>query len=474
MVLPFALFGQRNSPLLPEKFNIADYPRIAEELLTHLENHGYPFATVTLQSHDPEQGDFTPRIVIDSNLFVTFDSIVLKGDVKLSSGFLYPYLGLKRGKPYNEQLMRQVARKLEELPFATVVREPGVAFVKDKAYLYVYLDKRQTSRFDGYIGLVPVDERTGKVAVTGQLDLALQNLFHIGESILIDWNSSERHSQKLDISASFPFLFRTRFGIVSSFSLDKQDTSYLTLDFHAGVPYTFAVNSHIEPYFNLTSSSVLSPALAFPDNDTSYIDYRKTLYGVKVRYYRLDYLFNPRRGVDIGIDLSAGRRTLLPDRLSEEDGNNNIVTQQGSYRITGDVRGYIPIGRHWVIAPRLQGGSLLSGPHYDNELFKIAGVDHLRGFNPNDLCASTYLLYSAEVRFLFAKRSYTHLFFDGGVYEQHTEHHYLRDAPFGFGAGVHIAVRSGTFYLEYALGRQMRNPISLKRGLIHFGIKVDF
>ena len=137
MAASFGLFGQHNSPRIPEKFDLADYPRIAEELLTHLENHGYPFATVTLQSADPEQGDFTPRIVIDTNLFVTFDSIVLKGDVRLARGFLYPYLGLRRGKPYNEQQMRQVAAKLEELPFATVVREPGVAFVKDKAYLYV-------------------------------------------------------------------------------------------------------------------------------------------------------------------------------------------------------------------------------------------------------------------------------------------------------------------------------------------------
>ena len=474
MAVSFALFGQHNSPRIPEKFDLADYPRIAEELLTHLENHGYPFATVTLQSTDPEQGDFTPRIIIDTNLFVTFDSIVLKGDVRLARGFLYPYLGLRRGKPYNEQQMRQVAAKLEELPFATVVREPGVAFVKDKAYLYVYLDKRQTSRFDGYIGLVPVDERTGKVSVTGQLDLALQNLFHVGESILLEWNSSERHSQKLDLSVRFPFLFRTRFGIESSFRLDKQDTSYLTLDFHLGIPYAFAPNSHIEPYFNLTSSSVLSPALARLDCDTSYIDYRKTLYGVRFRFRKLDYLFNPRRGVDLGIDLSAGRRTLLPNRFMEEETYNNIIKQRASYRITGDLRGYIPIGRHWVIAPRLQGGSLLNGPHYDNELFKIAGVERLRGFNPNDLCASTYLLYSAEVRFLFAKRSYAHIFFDGGVYEQHTESRYLRDTPFGFGAGVNLAVRSGTFYLEYALGRQMKNPISLKRGLIHFGIKVDF
>lgn len=474
--LSTALWAQRNPPKIPAEIDMADYPRLASELLNYFESHGYPFASVTLQSTAPDSGDFTPRIVIDTNIFVTFDSIVVKGDVKLAKGFLYPYLGLKRGRPYDERLMRQVAAKLQELPFASYLQDPGVVFVKDKAYLYVFLDKRQTSRFDGYLGIVPVNERTGKVAISGQLDLALNNLFHVGESFLINWSSSERYSQKLDIAVRFPYLFRTRFGIEGTFRLDKQDTSYLTTDFHVGVPYTFVSNSYITPYFNLASSHVLNPDLIGSSGDTTYIDYRKTLYGLRLRFRKLDYLYNPRRGVDMGLDLSAGRRVIRVNRHVDPEYYDDMPMQRNSYRIAGEVRGYIPLGprKRWVIAPRTQAGSLLSGPHYENELLKIAGPGMIRGFNPNDLQATTYWIYSLEVRYLFAKRSYAHVFFDGGIYEQQLVGRYRHDAPFGFGAGVNLAVRSGTFYLEYALGRQMKNPISFKRGLIHFGVKVDF
>ena len=175
--------------------SISQYPERAESILRSLENHGYPFASVTLQTLDPDNGNMTPVIVIDSNIFVTFDSIVLKGDVKLSKNFLYPYLGLRKGMVYNEQLMRAVDANLEELPFATVAQPSGVSFVKDKAYLYIYLNARRTNQFDGYVGLVPADERTGKVAVQGDLSLALQNILHQGESIGLHWYSSERKSQ---------------------------------------------------------------------------------------------------------------------------------------------------------------------------------------------------------------------------------------------------------------------------------------
>lgn len=466
------LFAQRNPPKIPDSIQLESYPQLAEDLLFYFENHGYPFATVSLQSTNPDAGDFTPRIVIDTNLFVTFDSIVIKGDVKLAPGFLYPYLGLKRGKPYQEQLMRQARQKLEELPYATVLRDADVSFVKDKAYLYVYLDKRQASRFDGYLGIVPTDERTGKISFHGELDLALRNLFHLGESILIDWNGYGRRSQKLNLSVRFPYLFRTRFGVNGVFSLDKQDTSYTTVSLQAGIPYSFINNSYIEPYFNFENSTVLHSEAPSAGNENLYASYRKTLYGLRMRYRKLDYLYNPRRGFDISADLSAGSRLLRATGNESDYGTESHAT--GSYRLTGDVRGYIPLGKRWVLVPRTQAGSLLSGPHGENELFKIAGVDFIRGFNPNELIASTYWLYSMEVRLIFAKKSFVHLFFDGGIYEQQLTGRYLHDAPFGFGAGVNIAVRSGTFYLEYALGQQMKNPISLKRGIIHFGVKVDF
>lgn len=461
-------------PQTPYTGPVSDYPARAEAILRQLENHGYPFATVSLQTADPENGDMRPIIIIDSNIFVTFDSIVLKGDVKLSKNFLYPYLGLRKNMAYNEALMQAVDQKLQELPFATVVQPSGVSFVKDKAYLYIYLNNRRTNQFDGYLGLVPADEKTGKIGISGDLSLALQNILHQGESISLHWYSSERQSQHLDLSVKFPYLFRTRFGVEGSFLLDKKDTSYLNLNYHVGLPYAFLNNSYIKPYFDYTSSSVLSPTLLQFDSDSSLIDFRKTLYGIKVHYRKLDYLFNPRKGMDMWADLSVGRRKIIPNPKVEAHFYDNLTLQKTTYRVRGAIRGYIPIGKHFVITPQTQAGSLLAGPHYFNELFKIGGPGFIRGFNPNDIYASTYLLYSAEFRYLFGKNSFANLFFDGGVYEQQMDNRYLFDTPFGFGAGVHLAVKSGVFYLEYALGQQLGNPISFKTGKIHFGIQVEF
>lgn len=453
---------------------LSEYPARAESILRNLENHGYPFATVTLRANNPENGDMTPIIVIDSNIFVSFDSIVLKGDVKLSKNFLYPYLGLRKGTPYNEQVMRAVDRKLEELPFATVAQPSGVAFVEDKAYLYVYLNHRRTNQFDGYIGLVPADEKTGKVSVQGDLSLALQNILHQGESLSLHWYSSERRSQHLDLAVRFPYLFRTRFGVEGTFLLDKKDTSYLNLNYHIGIPYAFVNNSYIEPYFDYTGSTILNPALLQFDNDSSFIDFRKTLYGLKLHYRKLDYLFNPRQGVDVWADLSAGRRKIIRNSHVDASFYDNLLLQKTTYRLCGSIQGYIPIWKHFTLSPHIQSGSLLAGPHYFNELFNLGGPGFIRGFNPNEIYASTYLLYSLEFRYLFGKRSFVNLFFDGGVYERQMENDYRFDTPFGFGAGVHLAVSSGIFYLEYALGRQLGNPISFKTGKIHFGINAMF
>ncbi len=461
-------------PNVPFKESLSEYPTRAEGIIRNLENHGYPFASVTLQASDPENGDMTPVIVIDSNIFVTFDSIVLKGDVKLSRNFLYPYLGLRKGTPYNEQLMRAVDGKLEELPFATVVQPSGVAFVKDKAYLYVYLNHRRTNQFDGYVGLVPADEKTGKVSVQGDLSLSLQNILRQGESLNLHWYSSERRSQHLDLAIKFPYLFRTRFGVEGTFLLDKKDTSYLNLNYHIGIPYAFLNNSYIEPYFDYTGSTILNPDLLQFGSDTSFIDFRKTLYGLKLHFRKLDYLFNPRKGVDIWADLSAGRRKIIQNSHVDASFYEDLTMQKTTYRLCGFVQGFIPIWKCFVLAPSLQGGSLLSGPHYFNELFNLGGPGRIRGFNPNDIYASTYMLYSLEFRYLFGKKSFANLFFDGGVYERQMENGYLFDTPFGFGAGVHLAVSSGIFYLEYALGRQLGNPISFKTGKIHFGIQVNF
>lgn len=457
-----------------QMLTLDNYPQTAEKIVQYLENHGYPFASVNLTTE--WENDTTPlyRMQIDRGHYTKLDSIVLKGNIKLSRNYLWPYLGLRRKAPYSEKTIQEIGKKLDAIPFATVIQPAGVSFEEDKTLLYVFLDKRQVNRFDGYIGFQPVNEQTGKLAVTGELSLALQNLFHLGESLSLEWRSSERHSQYLNLDAAFPFLFRTRFGIDGHFRLDKQDTTYLTLSYHIGIPYHFRHDSYLRPYINFTQSQLLNTSSLSSTADTSCMGHRSILYGLSLRVRQVDNPYQPRLGFELYADAAAGRRTLLPDQRNNEAVGSDLNLVKTSYRLMGGITGYIPIYKQLIIMLRTQAGSMLTGPHYLNEMFKIGGEGQIRGFTENELYASTYLLYSAELRYLFGRNSDVHLFFDGGTYEQQGYYNYLFDTPFGFGLGVNVGVRSGVFYFEYALPRQRNNPISLKTGKIHFGVKVSF
>ena len=463
------IIGRKNQVLTLE-----NYAASAEKIVQYLENHGYPFASVNLTTE--WENDTTPlyRMHIDRGRFSRIDSIVLKGNLKLRQSYLWPYLGFRKKAPYSEKAVLEVAKKLDAIPFATVIQPAGISFEDDKTLLYVFLDKRQVNRFDGYIGFQPVNELTGKLAITGELSLALQNIFRLGEQLSLEWRSSEKHSQYLNLDVAFPFLFRTRFGLDGHFRLDKQDTTYLTLNYHFGIPYHFRHDSYIRPYIDITQSQLLNTSATSSPADTSCMGHRNILYGLSLQITQVDYLYQPRRGFELYADAGAGRRTLLPDRHTDESELQNVPLVKTSYRLMGGITGYIPLYKQLVLMLRTQAGSMLAGPHYSNEMFKIGGEGKIRGFTENELYASTYLLYTAELRYLFGRNSDVHIFFDGGTYEQQGYYNYLLDTPFGFGLGVNVGVRSGVFYFEYALPRQRHNPISFKTGKIHFGVKVSF
>ena len=457
-----------------QTLTLDNYAESAEKIVQYMENHGYPFASVNLTTE--WENDTTPlyRMHIDRNRYTKIDSIVLKGNLKLSRSYLWPYLGLRRKAPYSEKTIQEVAKKLDAIPFATVIQPAGVSFEEDKTLLYVFLDKRQVNRFDGYIGFQPVNEQTGKLAITGELSLALQNIFRLGEQLSLEWHSSEKHSQYLNIDAAFPYLFRTRFGIDGHFRLDKQDTTYLTLNYHLGIPYHFRHDSYIRPYIDFTQSQLLNTSSTSSPADTSCMGHRNILYGLSLQVKQVDNPYQPRLGFELYADAAAGRRTLLPDRNTDESEFQNLNIVKTSYRLMGGITGHIPLYKQLVLMLRTQAGSMLGGPHYRNEMFKIGGEGQIRGFTENELFASTYLLYSSELRYLFGRNSDVHIFFDGGTYEQQGYYNYLVDTPFGFGLGVNVGVRSGVFYFEYALLKQQHNPISFKTGKIHFGVKVSF
>lgn len=455
--------------------SIADYPVVAEKIIAHYENNGFPFTQVFLDSLNLKEDQIDATLIIEQNQFIIFDSIILKGTAKLSYSYLYPYLGLRKNRPYNERIIQKIPQRMSELLYVTQVMPAGIEFVNEKAYLYLYLDKQRVNQFDGFIALVPVSEQTGKIAISGELKLALKNIFTLGESLNLEWKSPHRHSQYLNVRATFPYLFRTPFGVDGSFILDKTDTSYLNMNYLIGLQYSFAGNNYFKTYFDFTSSQTLSKELlSASSGDLTHADYGKNLYGIELMIRKLDYIYNPRKGFSIVVNGAAGKTTIKKSHIPDPEIYEGIDLERVRYRLLGDVKGYIPIWKNFILHLSGEVGAIFGKDNLESEIFKIGGFNSLRGFDENSIFASNYTIGLAEVRYLFNKNSYIHLFYNMAWYERKGITSYTRDLPWGFGAGIAFQTKAGIFSLVYALGKQFENPISLKTGKIHFGIALNF
>ena len=454
--------------------SIDKYYTLTQKTLNHLENNGYPFASIYLDNIIERNDTVFANLMVDKNLRCFFDTIVIRGNLKVSKNYLKAYLNFKNKKNYNEAIVKQIPKLIKELPFADETQSSNIEFTEEKATLYLFLNKKRVNQFDGYIGLAPVSDLTGKIAVSGELNLRLMNLFTIGENIDLQWRATERFSQFLELKAAFPYLFGTPLGVDGRLMLDKKDTTYLNMNYVIGLNYSFKGSNFVRVYFDYATSNILNNKLFENKKNLSYLDFKKTMYGFAFRFRQLDFIYNPRKGYNLDLNVAVGTRKITENHKANYNFYDDVELTTVRYRAFGKIRGYLPLHKRWVLVLGAEGGGLFGKQHLVNELFRIGGMNSLQGFDDLSIRASSYGTGLVELRFIMAKIAYLNAFFNGAWYEQRITAHYKRDTPFGFGAGIAFTTKAGLFYLSYALGKQLENPVSFKTGKIHFGLAVQF
>jgi hypothetical protein len=458
-----------------KSFSISDIFSYNDVIVNKLWNTGYPFATTKINELTPNDSGYTATISVEKSHFILLDSIIVAGNLKLGKSFLYGYLGLKRKKPYNESAMKQVPSRLQELIFADMLQPPGISFSDKEAALYIYANKQKTNQFDGFMGVVPKDEISGKILLTGSLTLDLYNVFTVGENMRFNWRRVQVLSQDLDIYMDFPYLFYSSFGIDGAFALEKKDTSYINMNFSLGVRYYLQQRNYVRAYYqfknaHLINNSSLEYLMQLPDN----IDYNSHLYGLEIVFSKLDYLFNPRKGYAFSFRTAIGQRNIIKNNKIADSLYNAINLSSMQLQSLGTLDIYIPIKSKWVWYIAFKAGHIQAYQLFENEIFRLGGLKTIRGFDQQSIYASTYGIINNELRFLFGKKSYLQAFFDAAWYECKLNGGYRSDMPFGFGVGISFDTKAGIFAFNYALGKQLNNPIRFDSGKITFGYTALF
>jgi outer membrane protein assembly factor BamA len=274
---------------------------------------------------------------------------------------------------------------------------------------------------------------------------------------------------------AYPFFLNTPLGIEADFKLFRRDTTFIDLISRLGVNYTLRRGEFVRLFIENKSSNLLSRNRFINQTNNElppFGDIRLNLFGVGYRLNRLDYRFNPRKGLMVESSFAVGRKRLQKIAALEElqpnlykDVKLNTIQYNGDLSLSY----FLALGGRSTLLMRNQSATTFSENLYRNELLRIGGLKLLRGFDEESINVSTYSIFTLEYRFLLDQNSFFSLFSDGGYYESNSIGEYVSDTPWGIGAGISFETAAGIFTFNYAIGRQFNNPFDIRAAKIHFG-----
>jgi len=441
-----------------------------ERILRVHENNGYPFASTYISQIQMDGPVISGNLHVKDNGQFLIDTFHIKGEARIAPAYLEKLTAVETGDVYREDRIRNISNRIRETTFLEEIRPYELEYFGGKVDVYTYLKKARANQFNGIVGILPNNEQTGKLLVTGDLHLSLVNPFGKGERFYIAWRSLQPLSQELDMSISWPYLFGSSIGIGVDFALFKQDTSFFSVNPVLDLKFFMGGTNYFHAFFDYFNSSLISTwglenAVVLPPN----ADVTSSLYGLGIQFNNLDYYFNPRQGWDIRSRLGIGSKKVRRNPALPEQVYESVRETSTQMKGTAEVRFFQSLGGRFTLHLGSRTGYIRNDDLFANELFRLGGIRTLRGVDEHSIFASFYSLGTLETRFLFEQNSSVFLFVDGGYYEQSLADDFEADYPLGFGAGINMQTRAGIFSLNYALGKQFDNPINVGNAKIHIG-----
>lgn len=454
----------RNSPFSFESLEV-----LFKKILIETQNSGYPFAAVRLDSINQQERAISAVIDLQLGPFITFDTVQVTGNSGTLPLYLNRVLKIAPGTAFSQKKVDQSVKNLKNLPSLQLVSDPELSFQNQSAILYLPVNDRRINTVDGIIGILPNETSKNRILVTGEFSLALFNVWGRGRNYALNWQRINEYSQSLAISAEEPMLLGSSLDLEASYHLLKEDTTFINRDFRIGLGYRINPDIYIA-FFSRRQSGDLLAVSQFAGAETlpDVADFRYNNYGIDLILDKRDDAFWPRRGVRTQAETGIGNKKLiqntgLPSALYRELEMNSL-----QYYLTLDVEKHVYLRPEFGLMAGMRLGEMAGRRLLLNDLYRLGGLNSLRGFNQNFFFANRYFYASFEPRYYFDNRSYFLLFTDFGSLQNKVGQGGW-EYPFSFGGGLSLESSGGVFHFIYAMGKSNTQALGFNFSKIHFG-----
>jgi outer membrane protein assembly factor BamA len=465
-------------------FNVTQLEYFKERILNYYEKNGYPFAAVFLDSIVIEQNAMNAALNISKGPLYHVDSISIKGNAKISNSFLQHHLGIPQGSIYNKEKLEQVSKRILELPYLQEQQPSELMMLGTGSILNIYLQPKRSSQVNFLIGFLPGNPETGKLQLTGDVNLNLKNTLAMGETILLNWQQLQLKSPRLNIGFQQPYIFKSPFGIDFLFEIFKKDSAFIQLNTQLGIQYLLSANQSGKLFVQKQNTFLLASGV-----DTNFVKATKSLpfnidvgavnVGIDYDFNNTNYRFNPKTGNEIKLVATVGVKTISRnnDILNLTDPAFNYASLYDTlklkayqFRVKATAAHYFAVAKRSTLKTIINAGIYNSPSIFRNELFQIGGYKLLRGFDEESIYATRYGVASAEYRYLVGLNSYLFGFIDAGWVKNKYQAVNISNNFISSGIGILFETKLGLLNMSFAVGK--RNDVNFnlsQSSKIHFG-----
>ena len=462
------------------KFEPMIFQTYLKKIVEKESNNGYPFAQANIDSIHIAEDKIYGVLKVKKGKKIVFDNIILEGTLNLNKKLLPLFLDIKAGETYDHSKVIKAKTRLQNLQYGKLNSDPVVNFTNDKASLILNMSPKPSSRFDFLIGILPQVTTSGrKINLMVDFTTELNNNFGRGEYIFLQFRRLRPENTDLQIKSNLPYLFGTPAGTHVDFRLFKNNNLNLDLFFDGGFQYLFSGFNNIRLFGSVRSSRLLEvnvDAIRASGRLPSRLDVVTTGGGVGITIRNLDYRFNPKRGLQMDVNTTVGRRKILSNRSIEDiEGFSTAYDSLSKSSLQADldlsIAYYIPANSWSSI--RLAATSAIRYNQQGivrNDYLRLGGNKTLRGFDEESILADYYYYATLEYRIILDQNSYFTLpFIDFGYTHVLVDDVPRLDQVLGIGMGLNIGTAAGIFNLAFAAGRNLGNPLDFNQLKIHFG-----
>ena len=460
------------------------------QLLEILEDEGYPFAQIFLDSLLLRNGEMNAQLIIQKGPLYHIDSIRLMEKPIVSRNFLYRYLEIPRGSVYRKKTLQQISARLSLLPYLIEKRPWDLVQLGTGATLQLYLEAKKSSQVNVLVGFLPATTNTQNpyevprtsLQFTGEANIQLRNALGSGESILFNWQQFQTNAPRLNLAYQQPFLSGSPFGVDLRFDLLKKDSSYVNVQMLAGLQIQSGFRQSSTLYIQQMQSQLLfvdTNRIKSTKKLPAELDIRTIGIGLQYEGNSTNYRFNPLKGNELLLNFSLGTRVIArnnvinqlkdPGGFSYSSLYDTIRLRTYQWRMKLAAAHYFQLNKSSTVKGSLQLGWVESPSIFRNELFQIGGYKLLRGFDEESIYASKYLVGTVEYRYLIARNSYLFAFADGGVSNNAAIKPVVSYGYIGTGLGINLETQAGQFNISLAAGKRNDLEFNARQSRIHIG-----